>query len=1524
MARFSTVLIGGESLLIACAEQLLERGHGLAAIVSTEDDIRAWAEGKGVPVLARAADLTAQFAPGSFDWLLSIANLQVIPDAVLALAGQGAVNFHDGPLPDYAGLNTPVWAILNGRREHGVTWHRIEGGVDEGPILEVRRFEIAEDETAFSLNSKCYAAALDSFAPLLDRLEAGDVAGVAQDLADRRWFAAKDRPAAAGFIDVTGSGEDILALVHALDFAGYWNPLTSAKLKLGDRVVRIGRAALAESPSDAAPGTVLGNTGGALTLATATRPVVLSGFTCSQGLPLDVARLAAPGDVISPLSETARAGAEADLAAAIKGERAWRARLAEVQPVAMPLADASDEAPVWETMPVEAPAGLDRARIVAAVGLFALQSVGAERADLALGLGQGSDVLADWVPLRAERAGDLSAFAAALEAAWTEAQARGAYARDLVARAPELAPIDTPQIALTEADAPVAGAVLTVSLDPVALHLDTTRLSAPACDILRDRLATMLANVAAADPQAPLADLLGLSGPERNRVLKSWNETARDYDAGLTLHAAFERQAAATPEAEALVFEDRSMTYEALNAAANRVAHRLIAMGVTPGDRIGLFAERSLEMMIGALAILKAGGAYVPLDPEYPADRIAHYIADSGASVVLTQARLTARLPAHGAQVLELDGLAAEGIETNPESGATGTDLAYVIYTSGSTGTPKGVMVEHRQVANFFTGMDAIVRRDKGAVWLAVTSLAFDISVLELFYTLARGFKVVLLGGETRAAVSSGKTTISDRHIDFGIYYWGNDDGQGPKKYETLLEGAKFADENGFNAVWTPERHFHAFGGPYPNPAVTGAAVAAVTKNVSVRSGSCVVPLHHPARIAEEWAVIDNLTNGRAGLGVASGWHPDDFVLRPENTPPNNRDAMFEGVEQIRALWRGEAVEFPTKDGGTFATRTQPRPVSKELDLGVTIAGNPDTWRQAGEIGANVLTHLLGQSIEEVGEKIKLYHAALQAAGHDPNDFKVTVMLHTYLAETREASAAVARGPLKDYLRSAAGLIKQYAWTFPAFKRPKGVSNPFDMDVRDLDPQEVEAILDFAFERYFEESGLFGTIEDGVARAEQLKRIGVDEIACLIDYGIPSQTVLEGLKPLAEVLKRANAASEVDPEDFSLASQILRHDVTHLQCTPSMARIIAMDSEARASLRHVHQFLIGGEALPGDLVADLRGATNAFLHNMYGPTETTIWSTQQEVDEDHPQGTVGIGTPIANTQAYVLDDTGQPVPVGLPGELYIAGDGVARGYWQHDELTAERFPRDPFGGTRMYRTGDVVRWRPDGTLAFLGRADAQVKIRGQRIELGEIEARMAQVPGVTGAVAVARDRGAGDVRLVGYYTATRPVSAEALRAELATHLPEAMVPGSFVALDAFPLTPNRKIDRKALPEPEAAVARPGEVAAALAPGSQVEQAIAAVWARVLGVGKVGATDSFFGLGGHSLLAVQAHREIKQALGLESLAITDIFRFPVLRDLANHVSPGGESGGGAAQEPDSDKSETMSKRRAMRARRREQA
>ena len=1544
MTGFSCVVIGDESLLIGCGDALLERNHEIRAVVSRDADIAAWAQGKGLAVLDRVADLTDRFAPGGFDWLLSIANLSLIPDAVLALADKGAVNFHDGPLPRHAGLNAPAWALMAGEARYGVTWHMLEGGIDEGDIVAQALFDIAPDDTAFSLNSKCYAAGLESFGEVIAGLETGAPERTPQDLSRRSYHARDDRPTAAGRLNFGRDAGALAAQVRGLDFGDYWNPLGAAKIEVNGRVVLVRHAEVAGKAPGAAPGTVLDRDPSGIVVATAAGTLKLSGFADPTGAALDMADLVNIGGVLpSPDSRTADRLTTA-IAHSLKGEGHWRRTLQTMRPVPVPLAALQTGQTGWDSRDLTLPAGLEEATAIAAILATALQGCGEEVADLALSdaamtaaAQAAPGYLSRWVPIQARGADSLSEACKRIVSDLDKTAKLGGFANDLMARDPRVTRTATPGIGIAlDGAAPIAGTCVTVALTTggAILHTDRARLDPVAAALLADRLNTALAAVAAAAPDRTLTDLPVLPGTERGMILTDWNRTARDYDRDQTLHRAFEAQAARTPDATALVFEADELSYGDLNARANALAARLRALGVAPGSHVGLYVKRSPDLLVGALAILKAGGAYVPLDPAYPADRIAHYIADSRASVIVTQAALKDALPGSGVEVLTIrPDQRIDATGGNVDGGATADDLAYVIYTSGSTGTPKGVMVEHRNVANFFAGMDDRIDHDRGGVWLAVTSLNFDISVLELFWTLARGFKVVLTGDGNRAAVSNGPLRVSDRRIDFNLMYWGNDDGPGPKKYELLLEGAKFADANGFNAVWTPERHFHAFGGPYPNPSVTGAAVAAVTRNIGVRSSSVVAPLHHPARIAEEWAIIDNLTNGRAGLGIASGWQPNDFVLRPENTPPRNKPAMYETIDIVRKLWRGEPVEFAHKNGTTHAVVTQPRPVSKELPVWLTIAGNPDTWREAGEIGANVLTHLLGQSIDEVAGKIRIYHAALREAGHDPADFTVTLMLHTYIAETREKAADVARGPMKAYLTSAAGLIKQFAWAFPAFKRPKGVNNAFELDLGVLEPADVEAILDYAFDRYFDESGMFGTVEDGIARAEQLKRIGVDEIACLIDYGIAPDLVLEGLKPLAEVLKGANAPTELAANDFSLAAQIVRHDVTHLQCTPSMARMIAMNDEARMALGRVDCLMLGGEALPGDLVADLHECTGAEILNMYGPTETTIWSTVEQVSRATATGTVNIGAPIANTSVYVLDANRQPVPVGVPGELYVGGEGVTRGYWQRADLTDARFPRDPFAdeagltvaaAPRMYCTGDLVRWRADGRLDFLGRTDHQVKIRGQRIELGEIEATLTAVAAVGGAVVVAREI-AGDTRLVAYITTSAPLSDTALRGHLERHLPEAMVPSHIVTLDAFPLTPNAKIDRAALPDPTPT--RAGGPLTAKAPTTGVEAEIAAIWSRILGVRDIRTEDNFFNLGGHSLLAVQAHREIRDKLGLAKLSITDIFRFPTLGGLAAHVGKDraptqATSAIAAIDEPA--RTETISRRRAMRDARRTKA
>jgi len=629
---------------------------------------------------------------------------------------------------------------------------------------------------------------------------------------------------------------------------------------------------------------------------------------------------------------------------------------------------------------------------------------------------------------------------------------------------------------------------------------------------MAEHFRTLLEGIAA-DPDRRLSALPLLTEVERRQLLVDWNSTVAPLPEA-TLPALVAAQAARTPDAVAVVCADEELTYAALEGRADRLARRLRELGVGPDVLVGLYTERSLAMVVGLLGILKAGGAYVPLDPSFPVERLAFMAADAALPVLVTQAALVGRLPAHAARVVLLDDPdpdpdAAAGDAGDAGGGATLDDLAYVLYTSGSTGHPKGVQIPHRALVNFLASMRRAPGLTAADTLLAVTTLSFDIAGLELYLPLIVGARLVVAGRDV---------------------------------------------------------------------AVDGAALAATL----------------------------------------------------------------------------------TRTGATVMQAT------------------PATWR----------------------------------------------------------------------------LLLDAGW-----------------------------------------------------------------------QGDPRLTAL-----------------------------------------------------------------CGGEALPGELAARLRPRVGA-LWNMYGPTETTIWSTIQEVAE--PVGAAGevvpIGRPIANTQTYVLDGHMRPVPVGVPGELCIGGAGLARGYLGRPALTAERFVPDPFAtapGARLYKTGDRARYRPDGTLEYLGRLDNQVKVRGYRIELGEVEATLAAHPAVRQAVVTVREDTPGDARLVAYVVPEPggAPAAEELRALLRERLPAYMVPSAFVALAAFPLTPNGKVDRRALPAPDAAQPADTDAGAYVAPRTPTEREVATVWAEVLKLARVGAEDDFFDIGGHSLLATQVVARLRAARG-PGMSLRTLFDAPTVALLA---------------------------------------
>ncbi|HEV8543932.1 MAG TPA: amino acid adenylation domain-containing protein [Verrucomicrobiae bacterium] len=613
-----------------------------------------------------------------------------------------------------------------------------------------------------------------------------------------------------------------------------------------------------------------------------------------------------------------------------------------------------------------------------------------------------------------------------------------------------------------------------------------------------------------ANPHQKIGELQLLPAAEWSQIALDWNRTTTKYPREEGVHQLFEAQVARTPDAIALQFGAQTISYRELNARANQLAHYLRNQKIGPNTLVGVYMERSIEMIIAFLGILKAGAAYVPLDLSYPRDRLAFMIADARMPIILTQSQCLKELPDTGTPLVCLD-QEWSNIQQEPRqlpaNSINADALAYVIYTSGSTGRPKGVAVRHRGITRLVLNTDYVQIRPSDRIAQA-SNASFDAATFEI---------------------------------------WG-----------ALLNGAR------------------------------------------------LIGIHKDTAIS-----------------------PGDFAeaLRKEEI-----SILF----LTTALFNQLAREIP----GVFSTL--------------------DTVLFGGEL---------------------------------------------------------------------------------------------------VDPKWVRSVLE-------------------------------------------------------------------------------------------------------------------------------SGAPKRLLH-VYGPTENTTFSTWYHVREvPDDAATVPIGKPIANSELYILDGQQQPVPIGVTGEIYVGGDGLASGYWNRPELTLEKFPAHPFkreSGAQLYRTGDLARFDAEGNVEFVGRIDHQIKLRGFRIELGEIEAELAKHEHVANNVVMLREDIPSDKRLVAYIIPKGATpSAADLRSHLRAHLPDYMVPAAFVFMDTFPLTPNEKIDRKALPVPEQN--RPTLGKSFVAPRDSVEQQLAKIWEKILGVQPIGLADNFFDLGGHSLLAVKVFSQIEKVFN-KKLPLATLFRAPTIEEIA---------------------------------------
>jgi amino acid adenylation domain-containing protein/thioester reductase-like protein len=772
--RFSAWLIGENSLVVECGAVLLANGHTVRGIVSPDPDVRRWAAKRGMTAVEYGPDLADVLAAEPYDHLFSVVNMRMLSPAVLGTPRGHAINFHDALLPRDAGVHAATWAVLNGATHHGVTWHLMTAEADAGDILAQREFAVPDTATSYSVNIACWQAGLESFGELAGQLASGQLRRTPQDFSLRSYHGRLDRPDGGLVVSWRRPAAEIGRLVRAADFGQHANSFGVIKLMTGTdgTCVLVREAAMVSGrDGDERPGTVISLDAGALRVAAADGDVRLTRFTTLDGTALTIAELTArygirpgiqlpePGDVSS--------------GASVRHEGFWLRRLAELRPLELPLPPGSGAAPRRQEHAVEIPAWVGAtadpaATLVAGALAYLTELTGESGFDVGVRTARpAAGPLASVVPMRAPGPdADFSGYAEEVARRLGEVSRHGTYLRDVFARypgLPERAPVLPVVMEVDDAADAEPGTELLVRVSASGgcmLVTDEAVVPAQVAASLATGFAAFLDRLTADGPQsAPLTAVPGLCG-----------DTAAEYPSALGVHQLFAAAARRNPGQIALIFGDEEVTYGELAARSGRLAGYLSRHGAGPGARVGVYLERSADLLVAMLAVLRTGAAYVPLDPVYPANRIAYMLGDADVALLITQASLEGSAASAAAVTVVLDRCADEiraESPDQPDPDISGDDLAYVIYTSGSTGLPKGVQVRHRGLTNFLCSMAREPGFGADDKLLAVTTTCFDIAALELFLPLVAGGTVEIApagtvgdGDALRAHLARSRPTI--------------------------------------------------------------------------------------------------------------------------------------------------------------------------------------------------------------------------------------------------------------------------------------------------------------------------------------------------------------------------------------------------------------------------------------------------------------------------------------------------------------------------------------------------------------------------------------------------------------------------------------------------------------------------------------------------------------------------------------------------------------------------------------------
>ncbi|WP_319930494.1 non-ribosomal peptide synthase/polyketide synthase [Xenorhabdus santafensis] len=774
------VVVGGTRLAVYCAELIQASGHSIQAVLATDTVMQTWASQQGIVCVDSVEALQKHIILHPVDWLFSIVNPLILPVSLITLIRNGAFNYHDSPLPRYAGHHATSWALLDQAKHYAISWHRIESSVDTGDIAVQLPVSIEDNDSAFSLNLKCYQTAQKGFAELLNKLSQDTLVTRPQDLSQRRFYASSHRPDAGGYLCWEQSAEMLSALVRALDFGeNYDNPLGRPKLLLEHRAVTISWLQPLTQRSEGNPGTLIRVEDDIWRVTTGSEDVCIGGFATLEGQRLSARELAdiaelKSGKTLPVLSSQQRQQVKNTLQALAPSESFWQRRLAAFQPVRLPFASSERSSTpcwmtsLWQTSVIQNETDTSSQTLLQAFVIYLARLT--QQSVFQIGwcteVNDDLSALSPVVPMEIEVAPDKPWHAVAnlVNDELTRLAQHRTFSRDLCSRSPSLRAIPALQtccpwpiaVSITQDDIENAiGELLTFQINAQGEFrwiYDENRLNADVILRMSEQLQELLSSKRKGD-EIPVGKLNLLPAVERTLLLETWNATERAYPDQLCIHQLFELQVEKNPDAIALVHEEHILSYAELNTCANRLAHQLIASGIEPDQRVAICMANSPLRVMAVLAVLKAGGAYVPLDPAYSGERLSHILTDVAPEMLLADSVGRAAL---GEQALTgLTILDPTVLPDQPDSNPQVTDLtsrhlAYVIYTSGSTGTPKGVMVEHQSWVNLALFQINRFNLDNASRVLQFASLGFDASVWEIMMALGSGACLVIPNDRVR------------------------------------------------------------------------------------------------------------------------------------------------------------------------------------------------------------------------------------------------------------------------------------------------------------------------------------------------------------------------------------------------------------------------------------------------------------------------------------------------------------------------------------------------------------------------------------------------------------------------------------------------------------------------------------------------------------------------------------------------------------------------------------------------------